>query len=142
MGSAGFVPTADKGTLPGGGPVGNFARRALRKATDRAEDVVKFMGMERAVQHSWHDYQNYWRESMVLRELAHQYGSQLRRFEGTLFQVNAPGLLDRMDIEWHNAFRLLQFAVWLGEANKLRKFATTKTAAAAGGRRIMSTMAR
>jgi len=113
FGSAGFIPTADKGTVPASGQLAKLTRRAVRKIIDSTNGALASIGIEPTVQHSWHDYQRYWRQSPMLRGIVRRYAPNLEQLNGPLFNIPGPDLLDRMDIEWHHAFRLLQFAVWL-----------------------------
>jgi hypothetical protein len=111
FGQVARIPTADTGTAPGLGFFANGVRRAMRKLDD---SFIRAMRLDRPVQHSWHDYKSYWRQSSVLKELVHRYGERLSRFDGTLFKTPGRELLARTDIDWHISYRLLQFAVWLG----------------------------
>jgi hypothetical protein len=72
------------------------------------------LGKEPKIQHSWHDYPKYWRESGKLRELIREYGANLEQFDGILFKESGRALLERKDIDWRSGFRLLQLAIWLG----------------------------
>ncbi|MDO8302823.1 MAG: hypothetical protein Q7T18_06255, partial [Sedimentisphaerales bacterium] len=71
------------------------------------------LGKSPKIQHSWHDYQKYWRESNGLAQLIQEYGSNLDQFDGILFKSKGIDLLERKDIDWHCGFRLLQLAIWL-----------------------------
>jgi asparagine synthetase B (glutamine-hydrolysing) len=107
------IPNANKGVRPGSGHISSLAQRALRKIEDSAAAMLNRFGKEHKVQHSWHDYQRYWRQSKVCQELAARYGANLDRFDGTLFKGKGQEILRRKDIYWQNGFRLLQLAVWL-----------------------------
>jgi hypothetical protein len=93
----------------------------VRKFGNGATKVLEKLGREPVIQHSWHDYQRYWRESEKLDELRKQYGSNLDRFDGVLFKESGRALLENKDINWRYGFRLLQLAVWLGIIEEYKK---------------------
>ncbi|MDO8302289.1 MAG: asparagine synthase-related protein [Sedimentisphaerales bacterium] len=114
------IPNANKGVRPGSGHISSLAQRAVRKIEESAAAMLERLGKEQKVQHSWHDYQRYWRESKVCDELAARYGANLDRFDGVLFKGKGREIVRRKDIYWQNGFRLLQLAVWLDTAKGFR----------------------
>jgi hypothetical protein len=108
------IPSANDGVRLGSGHWSRLVQRAIRKFQDRTTSILEKLGKEPKIQHSWHDYQRYWRESEKLRELIHEYGANLEQFDGILFKESGRALLERKDIDWRSGFRLLQLAIWLG----------------------------
>ena len=117
------IPSANDGVRPGSGHWSRLVQRAVRKLQDRFVFIIKKMGVEPKIQHSWHDYQKYWRESEKLKELRYKYGANLEQFDGVLFQGSSRALLEDSDIDWCYGFRLLQLAVWLDIIKEYRKVA-------------------
>jgi hypothetical protein len=118
FGPSASVPTSDKGILPNAGSFSNFGRRIRRKCGEAMSNLI---ARSRHVQHSWHDYQSYWQNSAVLRDLIAQHSNQLSRFDGSLFKDTGQSILYRPDIRWDHGFRLVQFAVWLGTIPQYQK---------------------
>lgn len=119
-GAGGKIPSANDGVRPGSGHWSRLAQRAIRKLQDRAVSILEKLGKEPKIQHSWHDYQKYWRESVKLDELREQYGSNLDQFDGVLFKQSGRALLENKELFWEYGFRLLQLAVWLGIIEEYR----------------------
>jgi hypothetical protein len=86
----------------------------MRKSQERWTQIAEHLGRKVAIQHSWHDYPTYWRESRQLARLRHEYGPNLSRFDGVLFKGSGQTLLEDKNLHWEHGFRLLQLAVWLG----------------------------
>lgn len=107
------IPNAEDGVRPVSGHWSRLFQRAIRKLQDRTVKILEKMGKEPKIQHSWHDYQKYWRESKKLAQLIQEYGGNLDQFDGVLFRESGRDLLRRKDISWPYGFRLLQLAVWL-----------------------------
>jgi asparagine synthetase B (glutamine-hydrolysing) len=108
------VPCANDGVRPGSGHWSRLLQRALRKSQDGTVRLREKLGRKDPVQHSWHDYQRYWRESRTLAQLIGEYAASLAELEGELFRGSTTGLLQRGDLHWCEGFRLLQLAVWRG----------------------------
>lgn len=119
-GKAAHIPSANDGVRPGSGHWSRLVQRAIRKLQDRTTRILEKLGKEPQVQHSWHNYQKYWRESDKLRELIREYGPNLDQFDGVLFKESGRKLLESKDIYWQYGFRLLQLAVWLGIIKEYR----------------------
>lgn len=115
------IRNANDGVKPGSGHWSRLFQRAIRKSQDRTTKILEKLGREPKIQHSWHDYQKYWRESEKLDQLRQQYGANLNQFDGILFKDSGPELLENKDLDWHYGFRLLQLAVWLGIIEEYRK---------------------
>ena len=115
-----YIPNANNGIRPGSGHWWRLLQRAVRKFQDRTTSILEKLGKEPKIQHSWHDYPKYWRESKKLDELRQQYGANLEQFDGILFKESGRALLERKDINWQYGFRLLQLAVWLGIIKEYR----------------------
>jgi len=114
------IPNADDGVRPGSGHWSRLFQRAIGKLQSRTIRILEKLGKEPKIQHSWHDYQKYWRESEKLDQLRQQYGANLNQFDGILFKDSSPELLENKDLDWHYGFRLLQLAVWLGIIEEYR----------------------
>ena len=106
------IPSANDGVRPGSRHWSRLAQRAVRKIQDCKARCLEKMGRELPVQHSWHDYQRYWKESSKLAELIQEYGENLDQFDGHVFNGRGLDLLKRKEIDWKSGFRLLQLAVW------------------------------
>lgn len=107
------IPNANDGVRPGSGHWSRLAQRTVRKLQDRTTDVLERLGKKPRVQHSWHDYPKYWKESRKLADLIQQYGANLQAFDGRLFKGRGLDLLKSEDTGWRDGFRLLQLAVWI-----------------------------
>jgi hypothetical protein len=114
------IPSANDGVRPGSGHFWRVIQRAIRKSHDRAVSILEKLGKEPKIQHSWHDYQKYWRESTKLDELREQYGSNLDQLDGVLFKQSGLALLQSKDTAWQCGFCLVQLAVWLGVIKEYR----------------------
>lgn len=114
------IPCANDGVRPGSNHWSRLAQRAIRKLQDRTTSVLEKLGKEPKIQHSWSDYQSYWRESKKLAQLIQEYGSNLDRFDGVLFKAGGRQLLECKDMHWRNGFRLLQVAIWRGVIDDYR----------------------
>jgi hypothetical protein len=112
FGPGGKIQSSNDGVRPGSGHWSRLVQRAVRKLQNRLISIIEKLGVEPKVQHSWHDYQKYWRESKKLEELRHKYGANLAQFDGVLFESSGQVLLDDSDINWCYGFRLLQLAIW------------------------------
>lgn len=114
------IPSANDGVRPGSRHLWRLVQRAIRKSQDRWTQIAEHLGRKAPIQHSWHDYPRYWRESRQLARLRHEYGPQLSRFDGVLFRTSGQALLEHEGLFWEHGFRLLQLAVWLGIRNEHR----------------------
>lgn len=108
------IPNANNGVRPGCCHVSRLVQRAVRKAQDQAAMALEGLGRKPRIEHSWHDYQAYWRDSKKLAQLTEEYGPNLDALDGVLFSSKARDLLRRKDLPWECGFRLLHLAVWLG----------------------------
>ena len=95
-------------------------QRAIRKSENGFTALMKYFGKEVPIQHSWHDYPAYWRQSMPLAALKEQYGPNLSRLDGILFTDRGQALLEDDRLPILHSLRLLQLAVWLGVAAEFR----------------------
>jgi hypothetical protein len=109
LGPAGKIPTADQGIWPAGSRATYLAQRLIRKS----EDFLARLRPEQTVQHSWHDYQSYWRNSKGLTDLIDEHGENLACLSDTVVRGDAAALLRERTIRWECGFRLLQVAIWL-----------------------------
>lgn len=110
------IPSANDGVRPCSGHVWRLIQRSLRKSQDRFVGIMERFGRKTPIQHSWHDYPTYWRESKRLARLRSEYGANLSCLDGVLFRGSGQALLEDKEISWEYGFRLLQLAVWLGVA--------------------------
>lgn len=108
------IPSANDGVRPCSGHLWRLVQRAIRKSHDRFTGVMERLGQKSPIQHSWHDYPAYWRESKQLDDLRREYGPHLDDLDGVLFKDSGRALLNDKDLFWEHGFRLLQLAVWLG----------------------------
>jgi hypothetical protein len=106
------IPSTNDGVRPGSAHLWRLVQRVVRKLQDRTMNSLEKLGKESKIQHSWHDYQRYWRESGKLDQLIQDYGVNLEKFDGVLFREDGLNLLKRKDIDWRYGFRLLQLAIW------------------------------
>jgi asparagine synthetase B (glutamine-hydrolysing) len=119
-GPGALVPSANDGVRPGSGHWARLAQRAVRKLRDGTAAALEKLGREPRIDHSWHDYQRQWRESLALETLRDRYGAHLDRFDGLLFRSSGQALLRDKEVFWEHGLRLLQFAVWLGVVEEYR----------------------
>lgn len=108
------VVNANDGVRPCSGHWSRLLQRGVRKIQDGTGRALVRMGQKTTIQHSWHDYQAYWKESLKLDEIREEYGSNLESFDGSLFKGSGQRLLNDKNTEWRYGFRLLQLAVWKG----------------------------
>jgi hypothetical protein len=113
LGPGRSVPNANDGVRPGCGQARRVAYRAVRKARNFGRNALQSLGFRAAVPHSWHDYQQYWKTSSGLRQLVQEHGHQLQRFEKTVFTGETRALINNPDLNWREAYRFVQLAVWL-----------------------------
>jgi hypothetical protein len=111
-GKGNSIPNANDGVRPGSGHWSRLAQRAVHETRRRGTRLRGRLGGKAEVQHSWHDYQRYWRESPKLRRLCDDYGPNLDEFDGLFNEGKARDLLASTDLHWESGFRLLQLAVW------------------------------
>jgi asparagine synthetase B (glutamine-hydrolysing) len=114
------VPSANDGVRPGSGHWSRLVQRAVRKSQDGTAHLLERLGRKSPVQHSWHDYQAYWRQSRTLAQLIEEYEPNLAELDGGLFRGGTTGLLRREGLYWCDGFRLLQLAVWRGLMRRYR----------------------
>lgn len=114
LGRGVHIPCANDGVRPGSGHWSRLAQRAVRKSHDWGVRVLERLGKSPVIQHSWHDYEKYWRQSAGIRELRGKYGANLDRLDGVLFKEKGRALLEDEQTPWEAGFRLLQVAIWLG----------------------------
>jgi len=116
------IPSANDGVRPCSGHLWRLVQRAIRKSQDRWTQIAERCGRKGPIQHSWHDYPAYWRQSKKLALLRREYGPYLSCLDGVLFRGCGQALLEDEDLSWEHGLRLLQLAVWLGQR---RKYAVT-----------------
>lgn len=121
-GDGASIINANDGVRPGRGHLWRLLQRSVRKLQDSSNNILVKLGKKPRIQHSWHDYQRYWRESTKLNELIQEYGKNLERVEGTVFEGRSRELLECKNSHWSSSFRLLQLAIWLN-VKKIYKLA-------------------
>lgn len=112
FGPGAAIPDANDGVRPGSNHVWRLAQRALREAANKRRTTLRRLGIAQAVPTSWHDYQCYWRESRMLKQLLAEHGNNLRDFEGSVFCVDPQKLCQDAALPWLNGFRFVQLALW------------------------------
>lgn len=106
------VAAAMDGVRPLSGHVSRLAQRAARKVQRSCNTALSKVGLRKNVQHSWHDYERYWRESRELSKLV-PAGVAILREAGLPVLTNDIGaLLNSSKLTWRQGFRLLQLASW------------------------------
>jgi hypothetical protein len=115
------IPNANDGVRPGSGHWSRLWQRAIRKLQDKTTTVLEMLDKKPRVQHSWHDYQKYWTNSVEIAHLIQTYGVNLNEFDYNLFKERAITLLESKDLSWREGFRLLQLAVWKGILNDYKQ---------------------
>ncbi|MHC4083582.1 MAG: asparagine synthase-related protein [Planctomycetota bacterium] len=108
------IPSANDGVRPCSGHLSRLAQRGIRKLQDGTINLLEKFGKESKVQYSWHDYQEYWDNSVLFRRMSQDYGAYLNEFDDKLFKGRGQDFLKRKGIDWRNGYRLLQLAVWRG----------------------------
>ncbi len=114
------IPSANDGVQPCSGHLWRLVQRAKRKSEDRLVRISEYFGRKAPIQHSWHDYPAYWRQSKKLAMLRREYGPHLNRLDGVLFKHSGQALLEDESLSWEHGLRLLQLAVWLGQSKQYR----------------------
>ncbi len=120
LGPGRLIPCANDGVRPGSGHWFRLAQRAARKSQDWGVRVLERLGKSLVIQHSWHDYEKYWRQSAGIRGLRDKYGANLDRLDGVLFKEKGRALLEDEQTPWEAGFRLLQIAIWLDVVEEYR----------------------
>jgi hypothetical protein len=106
------IPNANNGVRPGSSHFYRIIQRAFRVGILEGERVLKRVGVSgRQVQHSWHDYSQYWASSPGLLELRHRFAGAVSDFDGVTRTPCRQLLLDD-GTNWRLGFRLLQLGVW------------------------------
>jgi hypothetical protein len=111
-GNGNNIPNANDGVRPGSSHLSRLAQRGIHELKRKGTRQWAQLRGRAEVPHSWHDYQRYWRESAKLRKLCVEYGPNLDKFDGLLFEGRGRDLLAQTDLHWEYGFRLLQLAVW------------------------------
>lgn len=106
------IINANDGCRPSSGRYGHVFQRAVRKAQNKADKIFQRLGKKPKIQDSWHDYQNYWDNSVGFGALKKQYCNYLDDFNGLLFENAGKELLFDDNVGWLYGFRLLQLAIW------------------------------
>ena len=113
------VPIANDGVRPGSGTLSRLVQRAAHQARERS--AAFWLRGRRGVQHSWHDYPYYWRNSEALARLKEEYGPALARLSGGLFDGDPLRFLRDRELLWNQGFRLMHLAAWLTQNDELRR---------------------
>ena len=111
-GKGAAIPDANDGVRPGSKHLGRLVQRAVRKVENNRRELLGRLGVALPVPTSWHDYQRYWRDSQILRELVVKHGKNLQSFEGSVFCSDALALCEDPQFPWLYGFRLLQLGIW------------------------------
>ncbi len=108
------IPNANTGVRFASTPLGAMAQRARRLAVERSSSLVrKALGLPETINHSWHDYDHYWKTSVSLQKLVASHGKFLEPLESAFFISPALTMLRDPDLHWTSGFRLIQIALWL-----------------------------
>jgi len=114
------IPSANDGVRPCSSHLSRLAQRGIRKLQDRTINVLEKFGKKPRIQHSWHDYQEYWDDSVLFKRMIQDYGAYLDEFDEKLFKGRGQDLLKRKDMDYRNGYRLLQIAIWRDAVNIYR----------------------
>ncbi len=114
-GSGKYIPSADNGVTPASKQVNYLIQRVIRKSQDKGTKLLNRFGKNTLIQHSWHDYQDYWQSNQRIIILIDQYASRLNRLNETVFNLSGSTLIKSNNLHWQDGFRLLQLAVWLNK---------------------------
>ncbi|HEU5123469.1 MAG TPA: asparagine synthase-related protein [Verrucomicrobiae bacterium] len=106
------IQNANDGVRPGSSHASFLMQRCARKLETQGRRMLAMLGVRMPVPHSWHDYQRYWAESRVVQELIAAHGDRLQEFKNSPFCTDPAELLQRRNLPWRGALRLLQLAVW------------------------------
>lgn len=112
LGKGMHIVYANSGTKPSSGRPSFLFQRLTRKGTDLCRKALTGVGVRERVQHSWHDYQTYFRESPKLAQLIRDYGKYLEDYEGSVFAEKPGRVLYDPQTHWKDGFRMVQLAVW------------------------------
>ena len=106
------IPNANDGVRPASGHWSRLTQRAVHETSRKVGRIRAQLNGGEHVQHSWHNYQRYWRESPRLKQLCQEYGPNLDEFDGSFLAGDGRKLLNNPELHWEYGFRLLQLAVW------------------------------
>lgn len=109
------IPSANDGVTPGSGHSRRLMQRTWRKSADRLSQWRQRLTGGAMPQHSWSNYQEYWRESSKLRRLVQQYEKRLTFLDDAEVTLQARRLAADPETSWEHGFRLIQLAVWMAE---------------------------
>jgi hypothetical protein len=112
LGPGASIPNANNGVRPCSSNLGRIYERGLRKFEDLKENIIKACGWPVVIQHSWHDYNRYWLESVLLKGLVLSYRPHLSSIEGLIFNEKVSPIESSYLLNWRDGFRLLALAVW------------------------------
>jgi len=113
LGPGNHIPNANDGAKPGSGAAARFIQRSVRETENFGRRWLGRAGVRLAVPHSWHDYQNYLRESVVLQQLMDQHGDNLSILESDILPAGWRACLQSPDLPWRVGCRIIQLALWL-----------------------------
>lgn len=111
-GPSASIPAAADGVRPLSGRVSRLAQRAGRKAQKGWNSILSNTGLRKEVQHSWHDYEGYWKGSPQIASLARKYATALSDVEMPVLTTGMADLLKSPSLTWRQGFRLLQLGAW------------------------------
>ncbi len=111
-GASARIPAAADGVRPLSGVASRLAQRAVRKTQKRWNSLLSNTGLRKEVQHSWHDYEGYWKGSARIASLVDQCAAGLSNPEIPVLKTGAADLLKSPNLTWRQGFRLLQLGAW------------------------------
>lgn len=112
LGEGNRIPNANDGVRPDSGQFSRVIQRSSRLMAAKAAQVASSLGAKQTVQHSWHNYQEYWRHSPALERLRTACQDQLAEFRDSVFQSFPAGNPWSLDRNWRVSYRILQLAIW------------------------------
>jgi len=120
FGPGAYIPNANNGTRPASSRLGMLIDRKLRRMSDRIQGLACSVGFGQCIQHSWHDYQQIWLSSPMMKKLVMEYNPHLSQFEGLLFDEKLSPLHNPESLDWRNGFRLLALGIWKSALSEYR----------------------
>jgi hypothetical protein len=104
------IPNANNGVCVGSGTVSRFIQRMKRKMEDKWSSICDCACGVSHVQHSWYDYQCYWKTNSKMKSIISENEDNLDYCDA-IFKIPAREILRHDLTDWHVGFRLLQLSI-------------------------------